>query len=368
MTGLNPRRLVVSALLLLPSGCTRLQAAAPSTNQSGTEAFFAKAADDVTRYIQKTYYDFQTGLYAHSIEDRNPEATWGNGVMFSALVAAAQHEPRVYRPILSRFFESLEPYWDKQAKIPGYEPWATQGGNDKYYDDNDWMVITLLEAYELTREKKYLDRADEALRFSLSGWDTELGGGIWWHETHKDGTKNTCSNAPAAVACLRMARFRRREENIAWARRIVTWTNDHLRDSDALFFDRQDVDTGKVIKHKRTYNAALMLRANLELHRLTGEQQFLDEATRIAAACDSFLDTETGAYRDPLKFSHLLVEADLDFHRATGDKKSPARAIRNGEVAYAHWQKQPPADLIENASLARMLWLLARPKTAQTGQ
>src|SRR5205823_5517068 len=158
-------------------------------------------------------------------------------------------------------------------------------------------------------------------------------------------TKNTCSNAPAAVACLRMARFRRREDNIAWARRIVAWTNKHLQDSDGLYFDRQYVDTEKVIKHKRTYNAALMLRANLELHRLTGEQQFLDEARRIAAACDSFVDKETGAYRDPLKFSHLLVEADLDFHRATGDEKSLDRAIRNGEVAYAHWQKQPPADL-----------------------
>src|SRR5205814_3285063 len=79
MTGLNPRRVVVAALLLLPSGCTRLQAAPPSTNQSGTDVFFAAAAE-VTRYIQKTYYDPQTGLYAHSVEDRNPEAMWGNGV------------------------------------------------------------------------------------------------------------------------------------------------------------------------------------------------------------------------------------------------------------------------------------------------
>src|SRR5205823_4593934 len=110
MTGLNPGRLIVAALMLLPSGCTQ---AAP---------FFTTAAEDVTRYIQKTYYDPQTGLYAHSLDDRSAEATWGNGVMFSALVAAARHEPRVYRPILSRFFESLEPYWDKQAKIPGYEP------------------------------------------------------------------------------------------------------------------------------------------------------------------------------------------------------------------------------------------------------
>lgn len=363
MTGLSSCLAMLAALVIVTPGCSRLQTAQSSPTRSAPDPFFAAAAQEVTQHIQKTYYDAQTGLYAHSLTNRDPDAMWGNGVMFSALVAAARHEPRVYRPILSHFFDSFEPYWDKQAKVPGYEPCATQGGNDKYYDDNEWMVITLLEAYELTREKKYLDRADDALRFSLSGWDQELGGGIWWHEARKDGTKNVCSNAPAAVACLRMARFRRREENIAWARRIVAWTNDHLQDRDALFFDRQNADTGKINTHKRTYNAGLMLRANLELHRLTGEQRFADEARRIAAACQSFIDGETGAYRDPLKFTHLLVEADLDFHRATGDEKSLARAIRNGEVEYANWQKQQHADLIENASLARMLWLLARPKT-----
>jgi uncharacterized protein YyaL (SSP411 family) len=369
MTGRNRRCFLVAAVVLAfaQSGCARSQAANIPTTQPIADVFFAAAAQDVTRSIQKTFYDPKTGLYAHSTEDRNPEAMWGNGVMFSALVAAARHEPRVYRPLLARFYQSLEPYWDAQAKVPGYEPWPTQGGNDKYYDDNQWMVLTFLEAYELTREKKYLDRADQALRFSLSGWDDELGGGIWWHEKHKDGTKNTCSNAPAAVACLRMARFRRRDENIAWARRIVAWTNEHLRDSDGLFFDRQRVDSGKINKHKRTYNAALMLRANLELHQLTGERQFLDEATRIAVACDHFVDKETGAYRDPFKFTHLLVEADLEFHRATADKKVLARAIRNGEVAYARWQKKPPAELIENASIARMLWLLSQRKTPMPG-
>ena len=83
-------------------------------------------------------------------------------------------------------------------------------------------------------------------------------------------------------------------------------------------------------------------------------------------ACDFFVDNETGAFGDPLKFSHLLVEADLEFHRATGDAKPLARAIRNGEVAYDNWRKAPPLELIENASLARMLWLLAEPKPAPT--
>src|SRR5439155_25647791 len=98
---------------------------------------------------------------------------------------------------------------------------------------------------------------------------------------------------------------------------------------------------------------------NLGLHRLTGEAKYLDEAKRISAACEWFVDRKTGAYRDNVKFAHLLVEADLEFFRATGDERSLARARRNGEVAYEKWKANPPADLIEQAAISRMLWLLA---------
>jgi hypothetical protein len=159
---------------------------------------FLDAANEVTTHIQKTYYHPDTGLYDHSTTKREPEAMWGNGVMFSALVGAARHDPQTYKPILSKFFDAMDAYWDAKAKIPGYEPWPTRGnGNDKYYDDNEWMVITFLEAYDLTKDKKYLNRADETLKFALSGWDEQMGGGIWWHEQHKSDSKNTCSNAPA---------------------------------------------------------------------------------------------------------------------------------------------------------------------------
>jgi hypothetical protein len=331
----------------------------PAASQSTSKpSAFLPMAREVAQHIQKNYYDPKTGLYIHSLKDRRSEAMWGNGVMFSALVGAAKHEPRVYRPIMNRFFAAMDRYWDARAKIPGYEPWPTRGGgNDKYYDDNQWMVISFLEAYDLTGDARYLARADQTLRFSLSGWDDQLGGGIWWHEQHKDGSKNTCSNAPAAVACLRMAEYRRRDENIAWARKIVAWTNVHLQDKDGLFFDNKKVATSAINRDKLTYNTGLMLRANLGLFRLTGEKQFLDEAKRIGSGCDWFVGKD-GAYRDNIKFAHLLVEADLEFHRATGDARALARASRNGQVVYEKWKSNPPQELIEQASIARTLWLL----------
>ncbi|MBL8876687.1 MAG: hypothetical protein JNM86_12905 [Phycisphaerae bacterium] len=325
---------------------------------------FLDAAKTVTASIQEKLFLEQSGLYAQSLEKREPEFMWGNGVMFSALVAAARHDPETYMPVMNRFFTAMDRYWDTKSKIPGYEPAPTSGnGNDKYYDDNQWMVIAFMEAYDLTQDEKFLNRADETLKFSLSGWDDQLGGGIWWHEQHKDGSKNTCANAPAAVGCLRVARARDADANVKWAHKIAKWTTEHLQDRDGLFFDNQKVADGKIEKTKWTYNTALMIRAYLGLWRATGDTRMLAEAKRVGAASSAFVRQKTGAYRDGYKFTHLLVEADLELYRATGDQTILARAKKNGEAAWAQWQASPPKEMIEQAGIARMLWLLADHET-----
>jgi len=364
-----------SVLISAPGSATVPQAASTKATS------FPDAAKTVTASIQKAFYNEKTGLYAQTLDNREPEFMWGNGIMFSALVAAARHEPGVYRPLMDRFFGAMDRYWDAKAKVPGYEPSPTAGnGSDKYYDDNQWMVITFMEAYELTRDVKYLDRAAATLAFSLSGWDDVLGGGIWWHEGKKGGAKNTCANAPAAVAALAVGRYRESKENVQWAHKLVKWTSEQLQDKDGLFLDNKRAADGQVDRRKFTYNTALMLRANLGLYRVraaaekAGERElaegaaaesarYLAEARRIGAACEAFVKKETGAYGDEMKFTHLLVEADLELYRATGDAAILARARRNGEVAWARWQAAPPRELIEQAGIARMLWLLADAET-----
>jgi uncharacterized protein YyaL (SSP411 family) len=224
------------------------------------------------------------------------------------------------------------------------------------------MVLAYVEAFEMTRDRRYLQRARQTLDFVLSGWDDQRGGGIWWHEGHKDGSKNTCSNAPAAVACLLMARYQRpprARESSAKAKRIVDWTNETLRLDDGLYADRIFVETGKRNTDKLTYNTALMIRAMLGLHQQTGDAAYLAQAERSAAASDWFLDKRTGAYRDPAKWSHLMVEADLELYRATHADHLLRRAMNNADHQYATWQKRRPDTLIENAAIARTLWLLA---------
>lgn len=325
-------------------------------------------AREVTQYIQRTYYKPASGLYARSPKDRADDFMWSNGVMFSALVAAARHDPDSYRPVMDQFFKAMDHYWDPGDKPPGYEPAPTNGGHDKYYDDNAWMVITFAEAYQLTRDQRYADRATQTLRFVLSGWDDQLGGGIWWHEGHKGGSKNTCANAPAAVGCLRVARYLSEDQSqraIAEARKITDWTTQTFQDTDGLFFDSEKVATQKMNKGKLTYNSALMLRAWLGLYRYSHNPKDLEQAKRIGKAAGALLDQRSGAYRDSVKWSHLMVEADLELYRQTGEDYLIRRARNNADAFYRHWKDNPPSAMIDNASIARTLWLLADTESAR---
>lgn len=347
---------MASLATLAAAGICRAQA----TSQP---ADYARAADGATRYIETTFALPGSALYAQSTRDRAPEFMWGNGIQMTALLGAARHDPRTYRPTLDRFFIAMDAYWDRLAPLGGYEPAPTVGnGHDKYYDDNAWIAIACVEAFELTNDRRYLDRAEATLRFVLSGWDDARGGGIWWHEGHKEGSKNTCANAPAAVACLRVAQHQspeRAAESIAMARRIVDWTVATLEDEDGLFADSIRVDTGRLNRDRLTYNTALMTRAFLGLWRATGEADYRRRAERSSAASRWFADGRTGVYRDSVKWSHLLVEADLEMYRATGDAELLRRATINADAQYAAWKAEPPAELIDNASIARTLWLLA---------
>ncbi len=347
-------------LALLPLALLPLRA------QTTASPFLDKATE-VSASIQDRFYDKKSHLYSAKAGGKDPELIWGGGVMFSSLVAAARHDKR-YRSIQRDFFEALDAYWDVKVKIPGYEPARTQGGSDKYYDDNAWMVLTFLEAYESTKEAKYLKRAEETLEFVLSGWDDKAGGGIWWHEKHKGDGKNTCVNAPAALGCFRLARWKKEPEATKWNEegdKIMVWTVKTLQGENGLFWDNINVNTGQINKGQLTYNSALMLRNFINLHTRTGKEFYLDEALRMGKAADGMLDHGSKMYRDSLKWSHLMVEADLELYRKSGQDQYLKRAIADAEGHYAKWKEQHADDLITEASLARELWLLVDHSTPE---
>jgi hypothetical protein len=324
-------------------------------------------AMEVTRSMQTRFYDPAKRLYNDTADKKNNAAAmWACGVALSADIAAARETPVIYKPIVWTFFHSMDRYWDWKQPIAGYEPFPTDGdGHDKYYDDNAWIAIALVEGFETTGRHEMVDRASAIVTFLESGWDDTLGGGIWWHELHKGNGKNTCANAPSAVAFLRLAKVSptKAADLRKMAQRTVDWTITNLQNKDGLFADGITTD-GQVHRAPMTYNTALMIRAELLLYRATGDRSNLEAAERMEKAADAFVSKDAGRYRNKIRWSHLLVEADLAMYRQDKNPHWLARARAAVDADYAAWKASPSDQLLDVASLARELWLLNESHTA----
>lgn len=259
-----------------------------------------------------------------------PAFNWGVGVMITALTAATHHEP-LTAARLEAYGNAVEVYWNPEGPVSGYDVLPVPKPVDRYYDDNQWLVLGFLEAYELTANPAWLDRARRALVYSLSGEDETLGGGIWWRESPRDG-KNTCSNAPAVVACYRFAEVTGETEWLARGNTILDWTLANLQDpADGLMWDGMNAN-GEVNERKWTYNTALTLRALADVSRDAASLQRAVEMGRAALA--HWQDPETGALKDDAQFAHLLTDALLYVDSRTGTGEFRPAVLR--ALTYLH--------------------------------
>ncbi len=151
---------------------------------------------------------------------------------------------------------------------------------DYYYDDDLWIAIQYIEAYEVLGEEWYLTRAQEILEFIWLGWGIWDGaedysnGGIPW----KVGTgPTTCSNAPAAYAFARFYLASGMECYLERAETVYAWVNKYLRNG-SLYKD------GFGNNWSGSYNNGLMIASGSILYSITGEKIYLRNAQNTANA------------------------------------------------------------------------------------
>ncbi len=337
-------------------------------NSSDT-ATLKKRGFEVIEQIRREYYLPESKLYAEDIDANGKKSgpcfNWGTGVLLSALNAAAKLDDK-YKPWLREYADASYVYWNDKGPVPGYDVLPGPKSVDRYYDDNAWMVLALIETYEILKDKKYLQWAEESLTYVLSGWDEKLGGGIYWRESDK-ASKNTCSNGPSAAAAIRMADYEDLDSYIGSAQKILRWTDKNLKDpQDGLYWDNMDLN-GKIEKTKWTYNTGLML---YSYGKLPGAQK--NQKDLIDSSLKHWIDKETGAAKDGGKFVHLWFEGLEAASRGDkGVREKMVRALdymyqnsRNAEGRYAdRWDrrigKQDKYALIDQASAARGLLFAA---------
>ena len=208
---------------------------------------------------------------------------------------------------------------------------ATVTGIENVYDDQMWICRELTRAYRLTGDEDYLKEAAMLADYCIDGWDCCLDangneyGGISWGPGYN--SKHSCSNGPLIqpLAWLheiyatpdeaadyaynyidrdgnRLSTPRLRSEvYLEFAAKTYAWQKAKLLNrSTGVYYDmlgadntiqyvtapdglryRTHVDTGNPGGTAYTYNTGTMLAGTAELYRLTGDEAYLTDLSKL---------------------------------------------------------------------------------------
>ena len=156
-------------------------------------------------------------------------------------LAAATRLP-ADRSRLAAIARAAEGYWNPRLAggVGGYSS-NYRGVNPRtqnWFDDNGWLGLAFLTAYDVTHDGRYLRDAKRALAYMLAaGWDSRSGG-IWWTTAHD--FKAAESNVTAAALAARLHDETGDHAYLRAAQSVVDWTNANLFDAGTgLYVNRR---------------------------------------------------------------------------------------------------------------------------------
>ncbi|MBX5465909.1 MAG: glycoside hydrolase family 76 protein [Firmicutes bacterium] len=188
---------------------------------------------------------------------------------------------RTWRAEIPHLVAGLAPYWDAGAPTPAYAPYPDPTPETvKFYDDNAWVGLDLVTAWQLTHRPQYLQRAEALFRYEETGWDPH-GGGLFWNDRHL--LRNTAANAPAAELAAELYSVTRRPQYLRWAMRLKAWEQRHLvNPKTGAVWDH--LGRGATVdRHLLSYNQGAVIGADCALYRATHERAYLEAAAKTAA-------------------------------------------------------------------------------------
>lgn len=142
-----------------------------------------------------------------------------------------------------------------------YKTQDQRGWIVEYYDDLNWMGLTLLDAYELIKDQKYLKKAIELYTNIHSAWDeTCCGvnkGGIWWDTKHTQ--KATASNAGPVILAARLFKITKENKYFQFGKKVYDfWMRNMINNETFQVCDHMKPNGDKTW-WKFTYNQGLMI-------------------------------------------------------------------------------------------------------------
>ena len=262
-----------------------------------------------------------------------------------------------YRSAVADRLNGLTQYWHGRA-YDSYVVGSYGWGGDKYYDDNAWVSLALIQAYRMGFTSD-LKRCQQLFEFARSGWDSSTNspdaGGVFWVQqrvglglsNHDRGAGATAGDAELGFHLYELtgsSAYAGDGEPVARPRALgaanmVNWVATYLDSSRAgvgPFWNvvRQD---GSIDTNVWSYNQGVMLGARLLQHRLSGELRRLAQAEAIA---HQSLQTFGDFTRQPPSFNVMCFQNMLMLHAVSGDATLKANMLQSMQ-RYADWTWDP---------------------------
>ena len=217
------------------------------------------------------------------------------------------------------------------------------------YDDSGWWALAWLKAYDQYHNPAYLKTAATIFTYMQNnGWGDRCNGGMNWMRNHP--YKNAITNELFILLAARLAEHQtdtaRKAYYLAWAIKGYNWlAQSGMLNANHLYNDGLNNDCKNNNGNTWSYNQGVILAAETELYKLTGNQQYLNSAHQTALACmrtvadaDTILTDKLGkdAGLDCPQFKGIFIRHLAYLNTALNDPAIKQFIIHNADVA---WQK-----------------------------
>lgn len=369
---INKKTLLIAFCLTIYSGYLCAQ-------KKTADGFYKKELKSLQSAIDKNFHDKKSGYYFVVVDSAERETKngylraytylWSLCALYQAANEIEKLEPKVR--LMEPLIKNMADYYDPAPPKGGYTDYIMKmKPGQRYYDDNQWIGITALDAYARKKQKTDLAKGKEMYDFMMSGYDQVLGGGMYWVEGDKS-SKNTCSNGPGVLVALQMYQATKNKMYLDSAIKIFNWTNANLQTPDGLFYDNIRTKDRSLGKATFSYNTGTMLESNVYLYEITGDKKYLDAATTMAEKSLSFF-YGADKFRDGYWFNAVLLRGyqhllkhNKDTRYILGFKKALDHALKEEKNEQGLFKnKKGVQNLVEQGGmleiLARFAWMESR--------
>lgn len=269
-------QLSLSLFLLVTTACSKKKDSEPvklPPPVGKPQLYSASEATAAFNNFNSAYYNPTAQLYYSNTEKKNIGAIWTQAIYLDMAINAYQ---RTKDPAYLKLVNDIY--------IGGFNRYDGYNWNNTttwfIYDDMMWWVIALTNAYDLTGNTTYLDKAKTGFARVWEGSYDPIKGGMFWDFQHSG--KNACINYPTVIAAMKLYNITKDVAYLNKAKEIYTWSRENLF----------DIAKGRVADHKvgnnnpgfedYTYNQGTCIGAAVLLYKSTNQQSYLDDA-KLAA-------------------------------------------------------------------------------------